>query len=130
MCDFLLSSELWSNIIGGIVASLVLAGIYWIVSYNKRKTIKGLIDIEGKSIQHRNNGEAGIYENKDVWAEEASIIHDQAIVVAKTISPAAGALIDWLGTVDPYVPGNKLSFWISMLDKVNERIRIILEKHI
>lgn len=130
MSDFLESSELWFNVIGGVIAGVVLALLVWLWNWNKRRHIKDLIKLEGKSIKHRNIAKLQEYDNIDKWARKAKIIHDEIVITAKKISPAAGALIDWLGLIDEYIDGDELSYWISALDKVNERIRTILEHHI
>lgn len=130
MCDFLGSSELWSNVIGGVITGIVLAGLVWLWNWNKRRHIKALIKIEDESIEHRNAGAAKEYEDTDKWSKEARIIHDKAFETANKISPAAGALIDLLGVVDPWDPTDTVSYWISILTKVNGRIRKILEHHI
>ncbi len=130
MCDFLFSSELWSNIIGGIVAALVLSGVYWFINSRNRRNINMLIEIEGESIELSNQGKYKQYDDIDEWVIQAKFIQIDAIEIATKISPSAGALITWLGTKDAHIPGDTRTYWISILDKVNERIREILKAHI
>ena len=62
MWDFLSSSELWSNIVGGIVAALILSGVYWFKKSRDRRNINKLIEIEGESIKLSNQGKHEQYD--------------------------------------------------------------------
>ncbi len=133
MSEFFDCAELLSEIIGGAIggalAAVIITGGSYVLRRSKRRTIKELTEIRGRSIEHRTIGECRAMDNQDEWIKEAKRIHDRAFEIANKLSPAAGALIDWLGQVDAYDPTDKVARWVSVLTEINRRIQGILERN-
>ena len=127
MDDFLVSSELWSNVLGGVASAIILAGIYWVVNYSKRKNLTKLIIIEEQIIALMTEAEENQFKDIDQWPHNARKIHKLASETAKKISPSAGALIE---IVDGTLSGYPIEIYYPILVQTNERIRKILEAHI
>lgn len=138
MKAFLLGSDLWANICGGVAAALFLGFMAFCINIRKHVIINRLIKIMGQAIQHRNIGEP--YKtsphrlskedewNESEWVQQAIAIHDEAVNQAYKLSPSAGALVDWLDRVDPWTETSQFERYLSILNKVIERIRGILEQ--
>ena len=127
MDDFLTSSELWSNIIGGVVSALILALMYWAVNFTKRNSLYNLIIIE-KEINALFDDELILPPDPDEWFDSSNSIHNRAITTAKKISPSAGALIEAISV--QYTGGDAVDHWYPILEKIRDQIREILRAHI
>lgn len=119
---------LLSNVVGGVLAALAFAGIVWLKDRRKHRILKELTEIMGEAIKHRNIGEKGP-PNTAEWVKEAGRIERKAIRKAGELSSTAGALVEWLDRVEPYPRGSKKKQYISILNKVIERIRELMERN-
>ena len=129
MNGFFTSSELWSNIIGGIVAAIIFALLAYLWDYRKQRLYKQLTDIMGKAIQHRNVGEHKKFDNANEWVQKAINIEEEAVTKAYKLSPAAGALVKWLDRVPTWNVNSEVDRYVSILSIVIERIRELLERN-
>jgi hypothetical protein len=120
--------DLIANIVGGVAAALLFALIVYIWDQRRRRTLKELVDIMGKAIEHRNAGKRGSYANAETWVSDAKAIEEAAMFKARELSPAAGALIEWLDQVPPYSEG-EVNRYVAILSAVIERLRGLVEKH-
>lgn len=123
--------------LSGIAAAIAFAIIVRLWGLYKRWVLGGLIDIMGEAIQHRNKGET---LEEDGWKSEDSItdswirvaidIESRAVKKAYQLSKPAGALVKWLDRIDPYPEDDEFARWWAILNKVIERIRLILKSNI
>ena len=125
-------SSLWENIIGGIVATLVGAALIGLVAWwrNRKKQIakEQLIVIMDEAIRHRNIGARGNFKDANAWINKAKALEIDAMETARKISPTAGSA-DWsLDQIPDYEKGNLVAGYTSILSKVIERIKEILER--
>ncbi len=79
MSDFLISSELWSNIIGGVVSALLLAGLYWAVNFNKRQNLKELVKVQKGIVELLNDELSFEHLELNEWSNKAFELHEIAI---------------------------------------------------
>ncbi len=93
MSEFLASSKLWSNIIGGIVSAFILAGFNWIINTYKRKNLNELVIIE-KEITKLLDDELISPPDPNEWYDLSTSIHNRAISTANKLSPTARASIE------------------------------------
>lgn len=129
MCEFLRSSDLWANIVGGVVAALLFALMVFLWNLRKHIILKDLTVIMGRAIVHRNNGEGRTYNDKEKWIQQAKEIENEAIEKAKKLSSTAGALVEWLDRVPPWKGNDEVERYVSILNKVIERIRELMERN-
>jgi len=129
MCEFLLRADLWGNIIGGIVAAGLISLLAYLWDRRKHKILKELTEIMGRAIKHRNIGEQGGYDDVDEWVRQAKQIEKEAVEKAKQLSTTAGSLVEWLDRVDPWNVTNEKEKYLSILNKVIERIRGLMERN-
>jgi hypothetical protein len=94
MIDFFCSADLWSNIIGGVVAALLIALVAYLWDRRRHKILKELTVIMGRAIKHRNTGERQVFTDEKEWIQEAKLIEHLAVAKAKQLSSTAGALIE------------------------------------
>jgi preprotein translocase subunit YajC len=137
MYDF---TQFVSDLISGLIAGFVISGMFWFIESRKQKhrlnQVNALISIMGRAIKHRNKGEdiqasgQASDDEKEIWVNKAIIIKKEAIVKAKEINPASGAIIEWLDRIPPYTRGVEVQRWVSLLSETIGRIRTILEKNI
>lgn len=130
---FLASSEVWANIIGGIVAAIVLGIISWGWRHYREWRVKQLGEFMGRMIEHRN---AGLHPVSDVtaWVQIAKSLEMEAIKKASKVSVASALLINWLGEVpviemDGKVTDTNQRHYVDILTEVISRIRVTLERH-
>jgi hypothetical protein len=129
--NFFISTELWANIFGGIIAALVFALLVQIWNIKIKELQKKFIVIMDKAIKHRNIGENNESIDKKEWIELTKSIENEAKEIALKLSPAAGSMIDSLDRVDPpYPAGDEFKRYLSILNKIIERMRGILDKFI
>jgi FAD/FMN-containing dehydrogenase len=128
MREILLSVDLWANILGGIVAAALVAGLAWVWDRRKHRILKELTGITGQAIRHRNAGEWKDYTDEEEWVRQAKVIEDKAIKAAKRLSSSAAALVEWLDRVEPHPDDDEVKKYIAILSKVVERIRELLER--
>jgi hypothetical protein len=129
MWEFLASSDLWANIVGGVVAALLFALLVFLWNLRKHKILKDLTEIMGRAIVHRNIGEKRAYTDKGIWIQQAKDIENEAIEKAKKLSSTAGALVEWLDRVPPWTGDDEVERYVSILSKVIERIRELMERN-
>jgi len=129
MIKFLCSSDLWVNVVGGIVTAGLLALIAYLWNRRRHKILHELTAIMGRAIQHRNNGEQKAFTDKNQWVQEAKSTQDEAVAKASELSSTAGSLVEWLDRVDPWNMNNEVERNVSILSKVIERIRELLERN-
>lgn len=127
--EFLKSVDLWANIVGGIVAAIVFAFFVSLRDRKKHKILKELTEIMGRAIQHRNLGKNGKKKDEQDWVTQAKDIEAEAVAKAKELSSTAGSLVEWLDNIDPWNVNNDVEKYISILNKVIERIRGLLERN-
>jgi len=126
--NFLSSFSLWENIVGGIVAALFIYLFFHMIERRKNRIMNELIEIMGKAIVHRNSGESKTFSDEDEWIEEAKDITNEAVEKAKELSGTAGSLVEWLDRIDPWSSDSELEKYVSILSKVVERIRGLMER--
>ncbi len=129
MCNSQFCWDLLANIVGGVVAAGLIGLGVCIRDRRKRCILEQLIEIMGKAIIHRNNGETKKFTDVDEWIQQAEKIEDEAIAKAKKLSPFAGALVEWLDRTEPQVKPYKESRYVAILGTVIERIRGLLERN-
>jgi len=127
--NFLLSADLWANIIGGVVAAALIAFIAYLWERRKHKILKDLTDIMGRAIKHRNVGKQRAFTDQGKWIEEAKAIEAEAVKKASRLSSTAGSLVQWLDRVPPWSASSEVEKYVSILSKVIERIRELLERN-
>lgn len=129
MKEFFCSAGLWENIIGGVIAAVLIALFSLIKNCRKHKILKDLTIIMGKAIKHRNLGENFDPENELEWIQRAKEIENEAIKKAQQLSSTAGSLVEWLDRVPPWNSKSEVEKYISILSKVIDRIRELLERN-
>lgn len=82
-----------------------------------------------RAIKHRNNGESLNGINEALWVQQAKVIENEAINKANDLSSSAGSLVNWLDRVDPWHTDSEVERMVSILSKVIERIRGLLERN-
>lgn len=94
--EFLASADVWANIVGGIVAAVVLGFIVCIWRKYREWRIKQLGDLMGRIIEHRN---AGRHQVSDpiAWVQDAKKLEEEAAKKAGKVSTASRIFINWLG---------------------------------
>jgi hypothetical protein len=96
------------------------------ISNKEKNCSKKLIDIMGRTIQHRNIGKNKSFDNEILWVEEAKKIEEEAVKNAKQLSAGAGSFIEWLDKIDGH-DGTQVGYYVSVLSKISDRIRDILK---
>jgi len=129
MIDFHCSSELWINIVGGVVTAGLIALIVYLWNRRRHKILRELTEIMGRTIQHRNIGEQKAFTDRDQWIQEAKSIQKEAVAKAGELSSTAESLVEWLDRVDPWSMEDEVNKYVSILSKVIERIRELLERN-
>ena len=129
MCEFLLGSDLWANIIGGIVAAVLISLVAYLWNVRKHKILKDLTEIMGRAIKHRNIGEQRAFSDESEWIRQAKAIENEAVLKAKQLSSTAGSLVEWLDRVPPWNVTSEVDRYVSVLSKVIERIRGLMERN-
>lgn len=129
MWAFLMSAELWANILGGVAAAALVALFVQLRDKRRHRILRELTAIMGDAIKHRNDGEAKTYADEDEWVRRAKEIESEAIAKANELSSTAGSLIQWLDRVEPWHVSSERERYISILSKVIERIRELLERN-
>ncbi|MHB8088417.1 MAG: hypothetical protein ACYDH2_09255 [Anaerolineaceae bacterium] len=129
MVTFLASSELWSNVVGGIVAAGVLAGIAFLWDRRRQRTLQELIKIMGQAIEHRNIGDHKTFYDEKDWILKAKKIEEEAVIKAKKLSPTAGSLVEWLDRVPEWNATSEVDKYVSILSTVIERVRGLMERN-
>src|SRR3990170_3125926 len=127
MIEFLLSADLWANILGGVVAAGLIALAAYLWNRRRHKVLKELTVIMGKAIKHRNIGERQAFTDQNEWIREAKSIEAEAVAKANDLSSTAGSLVEWLDRVPPWDVASEGDQYVSILSKVIERIRELLE---
>jgi len=128
MCEFLLSADLWANIVGGVVAAGLIGLGVCVKNWRKHRILMQLTEIMGDAIVHRNKGERKEYTDENVWIQQATDIENKAIAKAKEFSSTAGSLVQWLDRTDePWTTKRERS--VKILSKVIVRIRELLERN-
>ena len=120
--------SLWNNVIGSVITAALLAAIAWLWDRRKHRILRELTIIMGQAIKHRNIGKRGPADEAQ-WVKKARSIERKAVHKARELSSTAGALVEWLDRVDPYPPGSETKQYVSILNKVIERIRELLERN-
>lgn len=129
MIEFLTSAGLWSNIVGGVITAGLIALIAYFWDRRRHRILKELTDIMGRAIEHRNAGEHGSFTDKGEWISEAKQIETEAVTKASELSSTAGSLVQWLDRVPAWNTSNQVERYVSILSKVIERIRELLERN-
>jgi len=129
MIEFLLSTDLWANIIGGVVAALLIALAAYLWDWRRHRILKELTVIMGRAIKHRNIGEQRALTDENEWIREAKLIEADSIAKANQLSSTAGSLVEWLDRVPPWVVTSEVEEYVSILSKVIKRIRELLERN-
>ena len=83
----------------------------------------------GKAIKHRNIGEHRAFTDENEWIREAKSIEADAVAKANEHSSTAGSLVEWLDRVPPWDVNSEVEKYVSILSKVIERIRELLERN-
>jgi hypothetical protein len=129
MIKFLFGLDLWANIIGGVVAAGLIALIALLWDRRKHRILKELIEIMGRAIKHRNEGERRAFTNQKEWVQQAKAIEEEAVAKAKELSSTAGSLVEWLDRIPPWDATDDVARYVSILSKVVERIRGLMERN-
>ena len=129
MIAFLSSSELWANIVGGVVTAGVLAAIAFLWDRRKQKILQELIRVMGRAIEHRNIGENRTFADEKEWVQKAKRIEEEAVTNAKKLSPTAGSLVEWLDRVPPWNATSEVEKYVSILSTVIARVRGLMERN-
>jgi hypothetical protein len=127
--DIILSPGLWENVWGGVIAAMLYALIVAVLNLYKQFVLQVLIQIMGRAIRHRNNGEQGKFDDEELWVRQAKEIEKDAMVTARKLSATAGSLIEWLDRIPERNDSSVLQKYISILDVVIARIRGLMEKY-
>jgi hypothetical protein len=115
--------------IGGVVTAGLIALIAFLWNRRKHKILKDLIKIMGRAIQHRNVGKQGAFTDEKEWVQQAKAIQEEAVAMAKKLSPTAGSLVEWLDRVPPWDRTSDIEKYVSFLSTVIERIRGLMERN-
>jgi len=131
--EFLESADVLANIVGGIVAAIVLGIIAWVWRQYRECRVKQLGNLMGSIIEHRNTGRHPV-PDATAWVQKAKDLEKDAVEKAGKVSAASGILIQWLGEfpnfdVDKGVINSNQRHYVSLLTAVISRIRDILERH-
>jgi hypothetical protein len=129
MIAFLTSTELWSNIVGGVVTAGVLAVIAFLWDRRRHRILQELIRIMGQAIEHRNIGQHRTFTDEKEWILKAKKLEDEAVIKAKKLSPTAGSLVEWLDRVPPWNVASEVEKYVSILSTVIERVRGLMERN-
>ncbi len=129
MITFLASSELWSNIVGGVVAAGFLAAIAFLWDRRRHKILQELIKIMGQAIEHRNIGQDRTFPDEKEWILMAKKIEEEAVIKARKLSPTAGSLVEWLDRVPPWNVTSEVDKYVSILSTVIERVQGLMERN-
>lgn len=129
MAAFLASSELWANIVGGVVTAGVLTLIAFLWDRRKHRILQELIKVMGQAIEHRNSGQQRTFADEKEWVQKAKKIEGEAVAKAKQLSPTAGSLVEWLDRVPPWNVSSEVDKYVSILGTVVERIRGLMERN-
>ena len=129
MIEFLTSSELWSNIVGGVVAAALIGLAVYARDRRKHRILRELTEIMGRAISHRNIGERQSYADENEWVRQAAAIEAEAVEKADELSTTAGSLVEWLDRVEPWDRTSEVDRSVKILSKVIERIRDLLERN-
>jgi hypothetical protein len=127
--EFICGVDLWANIVGGVVAAGLIALAVYLRDRRKHRILRELTVLMGRAILHRNIGERGEFTDAAEWARQAEEIEKEAVAKANELSSTAGSLVDWLDRVEPYEPTSEVEKYKSILNKVIERIRGLLERN-
>jgi hypothetical protein len=131
--EFLVSPDLWANIVGGVVAAIVLGFIAWVWRQYREWRVRQLGDLMGRIIEHRNAGSRPV-PDPTVWVQKAKGLEQEAVEKAGKVSTASGILINWLGEfpildIDAKVKDTNQKHYVSLLTAVISRIRDTLGRH-
>ena len=129
MIAFLSSSELWANIVGGVVAAGVLAILAFLWDRRRQGIIQELIRIMGQAIEHRNIGQQRTFVDEKEWLLKAKKIEEDAVIKATKLSLTAGSLVEWLDRVPAWNDTNEVDKYVSILSTIIERVRGIMERN-
>jgi hypothetical protein len=129
MIKFLQSSELWANVLSGVVAAGLIALVAFLWNRRRHKILRELTAIMARAIKHRNVGEQKTFTDQNEWIREAKSIEDEAVAKARQLSSTAGSLVEWLDRVPPWDVTSEVERHVSILSKVIERIRELLERN-
>lgn len=111
-------------IVGLFIFGLTALAVYlW--GLPKRRARRNLIDIMGRAIQHRNDGERQRFTDLQEWIKQAEALEVEAKTEARKLGPIEESIIEWLDRVDDWI--NELERGISILSKVIERIQELLK---
>lgn len=127
--NIILSPGLWENVWGGVIAAMLYAVIVAVLNLYRQYTLQVLIQIMGRAIRHRNNGERGKFDDEEEWVRQAKEIENDAVNTAKKLSATAGSLIEWLDRVPNKERSSEKDLYIGILSKVIERITGLMEKY-
>jgi len=122
-------SDIFANVLGGLVAAAAIGLISWCRNRRKHRILKELTEIMVRAIRHRNIGEKLNGDDETLWVQQANVIENEAIAKANELSSSAGSLVNWLDRVDPWKADSEVQRSISILSKVIERIRGLLERN-
>ena len=114
--------DVLANVVGGIVAAIFIAFFTGLRSLYKQCVLKKLIKIMGLAIEHRNIGKSRSYANEEDWVRQAKFIEEEAIKIAKLLSPTAGSLVEWLDRVPPWKSNSQSERYVSILSTIIIRI--------
>jgi len=112
---------------------VVAAGLIALAAYLwdrcRHKILKELTVIMGKAIKHRNVGEQRAFTDENEWIREAKSIEVESVAKANQLSSTAGSLVEWLDRVPPWDVTSEVDKYVSILSKVIERTRELLERN-
>lgn len=106
---------------------IALAAYLW--DRCRHKILKELTVIMGKAIKHRNVGEQRAFTDENEWIREAKSIEVESVAKANQLSSTAGSLVEWLDRVPPWDVTSEVDKYVSILSKVIERTRELLERN-
>ncbi len=129
MIEFFTGKDLWANIIGGVVVTVLIALFVYCKDRRKHKILRELTDIMGQIIEYRNIGEKRSYSDKKEWIRTAKALEDKAFNKASELSTKAGSFIKWLDRIPPLQGNDEVAFYVSILSTIVVRIRGLLERH-
>ena len=129
MKEFMFGVDLWANIVGGVVAAVLIALAVYLRDRRKHRILRELTELMGRAIEHRNIGDQKAFADSGEWVRQANAIEDEAVAKAKELSSTAGSLVEWLDRVEPWGVTSEVEKYVSILSKVVERIRGLLERN-
>ncbi len=134
MIEFFRGTDLWSNIVGGVVAAILFAVLVYLTDrrkdQRKHRILSELTEIMGRAIEHRNKGESQTYADEQEWVRQAKKLEKQAVEKATELSTTAGSLVKWLDrTEQPWSADSEVEKYVSILSTVIRRIRELLERN-